>query len=249
MFVAASTDCFPDLSLDAALDKVVELEFARVEFAVREHGNQLKPSQVLANLDKAVQACRETHRLKPVALFVDIDAPRNAYYQQFAACCRLAKATGIVSVTVPAGVLGTPFNEEIERLRELVRIGADESVLVSVNTEIGHMTEDPATAVVLCDNVKGLGITLDPSHYTCGPHAGANYEHLIKHTYHVRLRDTSKDKLQVRVGQGQIEYGRLINQLNKANYQRGLAVHIVPQEGVDHLAEMRKLRLLLESLL
>ncbi|MGD9647006.1 MAG: sugar phosphate isomerase/epimerase family protein [Pirellulales bacterium] len=249
MFVAASTDCFPEPSLDAALAKLTELEFNRVEFAVREHGNQLKPSQVLANLDKSVQACREAHRLKPVALVVDIDAPRGEYYPQFAACCKLAKATGIVSITVPSGVLGTPFNEEIERLRELVRIAEDESVLVSVNTEAGHMTEDPATAVVLCDNVKGLGITLDPSHYICGPHAGANYDHLIKHTYHVRLRDTSKEKLQVRIGQGQIEYGRLINQLNKVNYARALTVDIVEQEGVDHLAELRKLRLLLESLL
>ncbi len=249
MFVAASTDCFPELSLDAALAKLVELEFTRVEFAVREHGNQLKPSQVQANLEKAVQALRETHRLKPVALVVDIDAPRGEYYPQFTACCKLAKATGVVSVTVPAAVLGTPFNEEIERLRELVRIAADESVLVSVNTAAGHMTEDPATAVVLCDNVKGLGITLDPSHYICGSHAGANYDNLIKHTYHVRLRDTSKDNLQVRIGQGQIEYGRLINQLNKVNYARGLTVQIVEQEGVDHLAELRKLRLLLESLL
>jgi sugar phosphate isomerase/epimerase len=249
VFVAASTECFPELSLDAALARLVELEFTRVEFAVREHGNQLKPSQVLANLDKAVQVCRGTHRLKPVALVVDINAPRAEYYQQFAACCKLAKATGIVSVTVPAGVLGTPFNEEIERLRELVRIGEDESVRVSVNTEAGHMSEDPATAVVLCDNVKGLGITLDPSHYICGPHAGANYDHLIKHTYHVRLRDTTKDQLQVRVGQGEIEYGRLITQLNKVRYSQALTVHIVEQEGVDHLAELRKLRLLLESLL
>ena len=77
MFVAASTDCFPELSLDAALARLVELEFSRVEFAVREHGNQLKPSQVLANLDKAVQAFRETHRLKPVSLIVYLDAPRG----------------------------------------------------------------------------------------------------------------------------------------------------------------------------
>ena len=249
MFVAASTDCFPELSLDAALARLVELEFSRVEFAVREHGNQLKPSQVLANLDKAVQACRETHRLKPVALMVDLAAPRGEYYKQFAACCKLAKATGVVSVTVPAAVLGTPFNEEIERLRELVRIGEDESVRVSVNTEAGHMTEDPATAVVLCDNVKGLGITLDPSHFIYGPHAGGGYDQVLKHTYNVHLRDTTKDKLQVRVGQGQVEYGRLISQLSKVHYNRALTVHITEMPEVDHAGELRKMRLLLESLL
>jgi sugar phosphate isomerase/epimerase len=72
---------------------------------------------------------------------------------------------------------------------------------------------------------------------------------VLKHVCHVQLRDTSKDKLQVRVGQGEIEYGRLMSQLGKYNYSRALSVCIQPMEGVDHAAELRKLRLLLESLL
>ena len=101
----------------------------------------------------------------------------------------------------------------------------------------------------MCDNVKGLGITLDPSHYICGPHHGDSYDQVFPHVYHVRLRDTSKDQLQVRVGQGLIEYGKLISQLARVRYDRALSVDIVPVEGVDQFAEMRKMRLLLESLL
>lgn len=71
----------------------------------------------------------------------------------------------------------------------------------------------------------------------------------MKHVYHVRLRDTSKDQLQVRVGQGDVEYGRLINQLTKYQYNRALAVDITPMPEVDQMAELRKMRLLLESLL
>ena len=111
------------------------------------------------------------------------------------------------------------------------------------------MTENPDTAVVMCDSVKGLGITLDPSHYTYGPHAGVNYEQVMKHVFHVRLRDTTKDQLQVRVGQGDIEYGRLVNQLHKVRYDRALCVDMLATPEVDQLTEMRKMRLLLESLL
>lgn len=252
MLVAASTDCFAELPLEAALARLLDLEYTCVEIVLRESGNQLKPSQVLANLDDAVLACRESHRLKPVAYFADFDAPDDAtYYRQFAACCKLAKATRVVSITVRAGELGTPFNAEVERLRELVKIGAADGVLVSIKSEIGHMSQDPATAIVLCDNVKGLGITLDPSHYVCGPLGGVNYDHVMKYVYHVQLRDTTKDQLQVRVGQGQVEYGRLVSQLGKVHYDRALAVdlHNQPDSGVDHNAEMRKLRLLLESLM
>ncbi len=249
MYVAASTECFPDLPLDAALERLGDLEFSRVEIAIHERGQQLKPSQVLANLDHAVQACRETHRLKPVAYSVEFDAPEDQYYEQFAACCRLAKATKVVTIVVPAAELGTPFNAEIERLRELVRIGAMDGVLVALRTEAGCMTQDPTTAVVLCDNVKGLGLCLDPSHYISGPHAGGNYEQTLKHVLHVRLRDTTKDQLQVRVGQGLIEYGRLISQLNKVRYERALCVHLKAMADVDHYVELRKLRMLLETLL
>lgn len=251
VFVAASTECFPDLPLDAALERLVDLEYNRVEIAIRERGKQIKPSEVHQNLEQAVQACRETHRLTPVAYIVDIDAEGDLYYEQFSACCKLAKATKVVTITVPSGELGTPFNAEIERLRELVRIGSLDGVQIGLKTEVGRMSQDPDTAIVLCDNVKGLGITLDPSHFVCGPTKGGSYDHIFKYVIHTQLRDTTKDKLQVRVGQGEVEYGRVATQLSKFRYNRALCVNIVdlPELGVDHMAEMRKMRLLLESLL
>jgi sugar phosphate isomerase/epimerase len=250
VYVAASTDCFPNFSLTQALERLVDLEYTRVEIAIREDGRQLRPSQVLDDLDAAILACRETHRLTPVAY--SFDAPESPrYYDEFIACCKLAKATKVVSITVRAGELGTPFNAEVERLRELVRIGTLAGVLVSIKTEIGRMSQDPATAIVLCDNVKGLGITLDPSHFVAGPHGEGPYEQIMKYVYHVQLRDTTRSQLQVRIGQGLIEYGKLVTQLAKVNYQRALCVQIVdlPDSGIDHMAEMRKMRLLLESLL
>lgn len=249
MFVAASSACFANLPLDAALMRLVDLEYTSVEIMIHESEGHLKPSEVHADLDRAVQTCRQTHRLTPVAYSVEIEAPEDQYYQQFASCCKLAKATKVVLVTVRAAELGTPFNAEVERLREMTRLAAVEGVLVGLYTEAGRMTQDPDTAVVLCGSVKGLGLTLDPSHYICGPHRGASFEQVMSYTHHVRLRDTTKDKFQVRVGQGEVEYGRLVTQLGKFHYNRALCVDLRPTPDVDQLAEMRKMRLLLESLL
>jgi sugar phosphate isomerase/epimerase len=229
--------------------QLADLEYSNVEIMVHESSGHLKPSLVLADMDRAAQACRQTHRLTPVALSVDIEAPGQAYYDQFAACCRLCKAIKVVAVTVRSAELGTPFNAEVERLRAMVAIATMEGVRLGLLSEVGRMTQDPDTAVVLCDSVKGLGITLDPSHYICGPHGGASFERVMKYVFHVRLRDTSKDQLQVRVGQGDVEYGRLINQLRKVHYDRALCVDLSVLPDVDQLAEMRKMRLLLESLL
>ena len=82
----------------------------------------LKPSQVAANLEEAIQTCRQLHRMTPVAYSLDIAAEGDAYYEQFHACCRLAKATKVVCLCVPSSEIGTPFNGEVERLRELVRV-------------------------------------------------------------------------------------------------------------------------------
>jgi sugar phosphate isomerase/epimerase len=71
----------------------------------------------------------------------------------------------------------------------------------------------------------------------------------MKYVQHVHLRDSTKSKLQVRVGQGEIDYGKLIAQLSKVGYERALSVKMTPLEGFDHRAEMRKMRLLLDSLL
>jgi sugar phosphate isomerase/epimerase len=231
------------------LQKLVDLEYTNVEIALSEQGRQLRPSEVLADFERSLAACRETYRLTVCAYSADIAGEGEPYYEQFTACCKLAKATKVVLITVPAGEIGTPFNAEIERLRRLASIAQQEGIRVAVKTETGRITQDPDTAVVLCDNVKGLGITLDPSHYIFGPHGGGNYEQVLKHVCHVQLRDTTKDKLQVRVGQGLVEYGKLIAQLQKYGYQRALSVHITEMPEVDHFGEMRKIRLLLESLL
>ena len=249
MIVAASTECFADLPLRDVLERLVDLEYSNVEIDVHEAGNHLRPSQVAADLDRAVDVCRNTHRLNVISYSVQIDAPGEEFYRQFMACCRLAKATKVVSITTPSGELGTPFNEEVERLRRLVDIASVEGVLVSIKSQVDRLSQDPDTVVVLCDNVKGLGVTLDPSHYICGPHGGRSYKQLMKYAYHVHLRDTSKEELHVRVGQGEIEYGRLLNRLRKVDYTRALSVQIVEMPGVDHFVEMRKMRLLLESLL
>ena len=249
MFVSASTECFLDLSLAMALERLADLEYTSVELAMFEDADQFKPSQIAADVETAVATCRNTQRLDVIAFDTRITAVKDAHYEQFTAICRLAKATKVVTITVPSAELGTPFNEEVEHLRRLVDIATLHGVRVGLKSQIGRLSEDPDTVTVLCDNVKGLGLTLDPSQYIYGPYQGRSIDKLMKYVYHTHLRDTNKKALQVRVGQGDIEYGRLISLLQKLKYNRALSVNITEQEGVDHVGELRKLRLLLESLL
>lgn len=249
MYVAASTDCIPEFTMPDVVDRFIDLEFTSLEIAIREDGTSLSPSRIDEEFEKAIHLARGSHRLEICSFDVHIDAVGEAFYDQFGAICRLGKATKVVTLTVPSGELGTPFNEEVERLQRLVEIAETEGVRVAMKSQIGRLSEDPDTVKVLCDNVKGLGLTLDPSHYHCGPHHHKNIDKIMPYVFHVHLKDSKRDKLQVRVGQGEIEYGRVISQLSKVGYDQALSIQIVPMPDIDQRGELRKLRLLLETLL
>ena len=249
MLVAATTSCFPDLTLDESLERLVDLEFTAVEIAIDESENQIKPSEILADVENAFDRCRKSHRLDVVNYSVGITATGDEHYQQFAAICELARITKVVSITVPSAELGTPFNEEVEHLQRLVALAHKEGVQVNIRNQSDCLAADPDTITVLCDNVDNLGLAFDPSVYICGSEVGKDPEKLIKYIRHLYLRDSSPDDYQVRVGQGTVDYGQLVHTLDKMQYRRAMSVDIIPQEGIEHSAEMRKMRLLLESLL
>lgn len=251
MFVTASTECFPDRSNEAILELLIDLGFTSIELALNESapGGWMKPSEVLADTDNAIKRCGSTARMDIAALSIQSDAEGPAVLDEFEAICKLAKALKVVTIVVPSSPLGTPFNEEIEKLKKMVALAALEGSVVALKTQLDCMTQDLETAAVFCNHVKGLGLALDPSCYTTGPHKGKAIDKLLPFVRHTHLRDSTKDEFQVRVGQGEVDYGKLITQLQRVKYRRALSIHMTPMEDLEHPPEVRKLRLLLDSLL
>lgn len=249
MIVAAATACFPELPLHEAIELLSDLEFTCIEIALHDDGTQFPTARLEEDFIESVRQIRDTHRLDICSYDLRILETGEKHYERFKLCCQLAKATKVVTLTVPSAPQGTPFNEEIEHLKRLVDIAEAHGVRVGMRSKIGCLSEDPDTVKNICDYVPGLGLSLDPSEYHCSPNRNKNYDRLMKHVFHVHLRDSKKDQIQVRVGQGEIEYGRLITQLQRAGYDRALCVDIFPMEDLDSRQELRKLRLLLESLL
>jgi len=249
VFVSASTECWPEMELEGAIETLDDLEFTAVEIALHESGKANRPSELLADLERTVQYLRHTHRLDISGYSLELGSTGEQHYIDFKNICRIAKATKVVNLTIPSAELGTPFNEEVEHLQKVVEIGETEGVRVSVRSQLGCLSEDPDTLMVLCNNVDGLGITLDPSVYITGPAKGKSLDKILKFVCNVHLRDTRPDAFQVSVGQGEVDYGKLVTQLERDGYDRALTVHMTPMEGLDHRVELRKLRRLLESLL
>jgi sugar phosphate isomerase/epimerase len=253
VFVACSTLCFARFSLEEALRTIAELHFGRCDVAIHEHGGQLRPSQVVADVNGVASRLRYGPGLAPVAFSAQIDAPTpDEHDRQFRAICRLARISAVPLLTVEPAPLSVPIEEETRRLKHLVGLADADGILVTVSTVTGTHTESPDDAVTLCRKVPGLGLTLDPSHYTAGPHQGKNYDQVFPYVRHVRLRDTGRgpNQFQVRVGQGEVEYGRIVSQLSRHRYERAMSVDIrdVPDAPFAMEPEVRKLKYLLESL-
>ena len=248
MIVAASTSCIPNLPLQEVFDRLSDLEYTNAEIVIDEN-SCVKPEELAQQFDQVIHICRTSRRITPVAFYFGLEPTHPNFFEYFDTACHMAKASRVVVISVRAAVPGTPFNDEVQRLQELVRIGMSEGVVVGLTTEIGRLTELPDTVGSLCKCVKGLSVTLDPSHYIYTQTKPKDYDGILDYVCHVRLRDTTKEKPQVRIGQGTLEFGRFVIQLSKAGYNRALCVDLAQLPDIDSIAELRKMRLLLESLL
>lgn len=253
MFVSCSTLCFGSQPLDRALRTISELEFTKIDVAIHERGPHLKPSEVAEDVNRYAQRIRIGSSLSPCAFSVEIDAPdRDEFQRQLKALCRLARLSTVPVLSIPAASAGSGLDAEAERLGELVKLAEAEGVILCVETRTGTLTEHPAAAVELCERAPGLGLALDPSHYIAGPNQARNYDAVFPFVRHVRLRDSGRnqEQFQLRVGQGEIEYGRIVTHLARCRYERALAVDIrdIPDAAFPMQPEVRKLKYLLESL-
>ncbi|MCA9075491.1 MAG: sugar phosphate isomerase/epimerase [Planctomycetaceae bacterium] len=247
MFVSASTICFPESNFADACQQISDLEYDRVELWLSDASPQISTAEIASDPDRFVMKFRDATRLTPVAFNCDEDVSDEV----FTGLSKAAKLLQVTQITVPSSAVGTPFNAEIDRLRSLVSIASQDGVRVSIKTQTGRLTEDPETAVELCGSVDGLGLTLDPSHYLILQNPVTSFERFAPHVYHVHLRDSSEKELQVQVGLGEIDYSRLIAQLQREGYNRALSVELIPSltDASSRMLEMRKLRMLLDSLL
>jgi sugar phosphate isomerase/epimerase len=254
MFIACSTLCFARMPLEQALRLMAELEFSKVDVAIHEDCHHLKPSEVVPDIAQAALKIRIGPSLTPAAFSVEFATTDDEQYlTQLKAICKLARAANVSLLCIPAGATGIGMDAEVRRLRPLAHLAESEGLTLTVPTRIGTITELPSTARELCERVPGLGLTLDPSHYVNGPHQGESYDEVFPFVRHVHLRDSGKapGKFQVRVGQGEIEYGRIISQLQRLRYDRLLtvALHDVAEAPFAMENEVRKLKYLLESLI
>jgi sugar phosphate isomerase/epimerase len=250
VYIACSSLCFAHYSLEKALRTIHELNFAKVDLALHAAGPHINLAEVAADANRIAQLLRVSN-MAFAAFHIDIglDDHNEADRDMLRAVCRLGRFLTVPLVTIPAAPFGSDIDSEARRLSHLTRLAEAEGLILTIETHSETVTADPAGALELCRRVPGLGLTLDPTHYLIGPHRTDEYDDLYPHVRHVRLRDSRPDHFQVRVGQGEIEYGKILNQLARHRYERAVSVDIHDNAAGANEPEVRKLKYLLDSMI
>ena len=249
VYVACSSLCFASHSLTEAFRIIREMHFSKVDLTIHRNGPHLTPANVFADVSKTATQLKASN-LAFAALHVGPCDDSEPQLDHFRAICRLARLLAVPTVTVVP--TDADLDATVQRLKPLAKAAVCEGVELAVETNVRGMTGDPAAAVELCQRVPGIGLTLDPSYFLT-PGTESKMDLLYPFISHVRLRDSGKkpEEFQVRVGQGEVDYGRIIAMLEREGYERALSVDIrdIPDSPFPVDAEVRKLKYLLESLI
>jgi len=223
--------------LEAAMAGIAALDFGQADLAVHEGWAHLNPSELAASPAQVrrqaerIRGLVAQHQMKRVSAF-NVGLGSGVLDEQerrLAAVCDLAAALEVPVVTIGAARRGTPFEDEVARLRTLVAVARSRGVQLAIETHTNQLTEWPETAVRLCQAVPGLALTLDASHFVAGPNQGADFSAVLPYVRHVHLRDAGSDwdHIQVPAGSGRVDFQQIVARLHALGYAGKFAIEYI----------------------
>lgn len=166
-------------------------------------------------------------------------AQHTANWSDFRNICRFMNKAGIPTVFVLPGVVnpGQSRSEALVAsaagLVELVKIGTDAGITVTIEPHVHSYLESPSLVESLLDRVPGLKLTLDYAHFACLGYRQEEIDVLAPHTAHVHLRQARPGALQTKGGEGTINMEAQFATLRDAGFDGYLALEYVHQDYMD----------------
>lgn len=245
---ACSSLCQARQPTEKALRAVADLGFKWVDLSCLSWARHASVPALLEDFDREagrVEGLLATNGLQVANLTFDAPEgkPFDQFEKEFRAVVKLAARLKARLINLMAPSNKADRQDAVARLRSLQSIASKEGVLLTVETHCNQITERPADALWLCQQVPGLGLTLDPSHYFAGPHQGGRFDELLPLVQGTGFRagGMSWKEIQLPWGQGPINFAALVRQLEAAGYKGFyVAEYIEGFNEVNALTESRK---------
>lgn len=253
------TWAFNDLTLPEALGTIARMGFRYVDIGSGSNLNAARAAErpqavaheILDDLTTFNLSVADLYLMLP-RISIDSEDKRQSEIALYKALLPFAKTLGTPGITLSPGLAHPAEDVEaqdrtVAALREMVRMGKDAGLRVSIEPHLDSMAPTPEAALKLVQDVAGLEITLDWAQMIC---QGARDKDvlLLPHTRHIQVRQAARRKLQTPFDKGSLDVESIWAALRDARYQGRICIEYMKTVGwhgmveVDTIAESIRLR-------
>jgi sugar phosphate isomerase/epimerase len=240
---------FPLLTHDQALQLIAMLGFEGVDIGLFEGRSHLWPSREFKNVEVSARQLKEkldAQGLQAADIFLQMDAdfqpyainhPETARRQKardwflktldYAAGCECRHVTTLPGVHFELESLDASFNRAVAELQWRVDQASEAGIVLGVEAHVGSLVPDPISAERLVQQVAGLTLTLDYTHFTRLGMPDAAIEPLVQYASHFHVRGARQDRLQESFALNTIDYERVYQAMKAAGYNGWIGIEYV----------------------
>lgn len=247
--LACADYAFPLLPHDKVLDLISALEFKAVDIGLFEGRSHIWPSQVLRSPFVSGRQLRrrlDERGLRCADVFLQTDtsfvtfapnhpepARRRRARDWFLKTLDYASASGAKHVTALPGVV---FEKEklvdswkrcCDEMAWRVEQAKGHRIVFGVEAHIGSLIAKPKDALRLMQDVPGLTLTLDCTHFTRDGFPDSAAYPLVPYASHFHARCARKGRVQCSFEENTLDYAGLLRRLQRADYRGYMVVEYV----------------------
>ena len=240
---------FPLLPHDQALHLIAMLGFDGVDIGLFEERSHLWPSREFADVEASARRLKQKlddQRLKAADVFLQlaedfapyaINQPEAARRQKtrdwflqtldYAAACGCEHVTTLPGVHFETESYEASFGRAAEELAWRVAQAEKYAIVFGVEAHVGSIVSDPQAALRLVQQVPGLTLTLDYTHFTRLGMPDAAVEPLVRHASHFHVRGARPGRLQESFAGNTIDYRRVYEVMQAVGYRGWIGIEYV----------------------
>ena len=240
---------FPLLPHGDALQLIAMLEFEGVDIGLFEERSHLWPSREFENVDASARQLKQKlaeRGLQAADIFLQvaedftpfaINHPEAARRQkardwflktlEYAAGCGCQHVTILPGVRFEAESYEQSFGRAADELAWRVEQANAHDITFGVEAHIGSIVPSPDSAERLVQQVPGLTLTLDYTHFTRLGLPDSAVEPLVKYASHFHARGAREGRLQESFARNTIDYERVYEVMQATNYPGWLGIEYV----------------------
>ncbi|TFG68616.1 MAG: hypothetical protein E4H27_07805, partial [Anaerolineales bacterium] len=259
MRFAAMTFSFGPGSLESTLRAIKRQGFDCIDLAA---GAQQQVDKMLAATDPRDQAAVVRKALAAMGMDISevfllhFDNPinhpdpikRRTGRELFNGFVEFCREIGAESVMMSPGILYDEIGEAaslqsaVEELRYQQQVCTDHGLQLNMEPHWHSLAESPTRAQWFCEQVPGLGLTLDYSHFIAQDYTQDEIEPLHAYTRHFHARQAKTGATNVTLTEGVIDFHRILQTFNRDGWDGVVCLEYNPARIEDAPGEVARLK-------